>query len=151
IEGEEEIGSENLYNILHEKKEKFQADFAVISDSGMVAQNKPTILYGLKGFTGIELTVSGPDQDLHSGLYGGAIRNPLMALSHILSTMKNVDEEINVEGFYDDVEPMTEKERKLISKVEGEDYKKTTGVKETVSEKDITQKNIQWVDQHLKL
>src|SRR5699024_3111764 len=81
----------------------------------------------------------------------GAIRNPLMALSHILSTMKNVDEEITVEGFYDDVEPMTEKERKLISKVEGEDYKKTTGVKETVSEKDITQKNIQWVNQHLKL
>src|SRR5690625_208666 len=135
IEGEEEIGSENLYNVLNENKEKFQADFAVISDSGMVAQNKPTILYGLKGFTGIELTVSGPDQDLHSGLYGGAIRNPLMALSHILSTMKNVDEEITVEGFYDDVEPMTEKERKLISKVEGEDYKKTTGVKETVSEK----------------
>lgn len=135
IEGEEEIGSENLYDVLQEKKEKFAADFVVISDSGMVAQNQPTILYGLKGFTGIEITVHGPEQDLHSGLYGGAVRNPVMALSHILSTMKNIDEEITVEGFYDDVEPMTEEERALIAKVNGEDYTKTTGVIETVSEK----------------
>ena len=135
IEGEEEIGSENLYDVLQEKKEKFAADFVVISDSGMVAQNQPTILYGLKGFTGIEITVDGPEQDLHSGLYGGAVRNPVMALSHILSTMKNIDEEITVEGFYDDVEPMTEEERALIAKVKGEDYTKTTGVTETVSEK----------------
>lgn len=135
IEGEEEIGSENLYDVLQEKKEKFAADFVVISDSGMVAQNQPTILYGLKGFTGIEITVDGPEQDLHSGLYGGAVRNPVMALSHILSTMKNIDEEITVEGFYDDVEPMTEEERALIAKVNGEDYTKTTGVTETVSEK----------------
>lgn len=135
IEGEEEIGSENLYDVLQEKKEKFAADFVVISDSGMVAQNQPTILYGLKGFTGIEITVDGPEQDLHSGLYGGAVRNPVMALSHILSTMKNIDEEITIEGFYDDVEPMTEEERALIAKVDGEDYTKTTGVTETVSEK----------------
>lgn len=135
IEGEEEIGSENLYDILQEKKEKFAADFVIISDSGMVAQNQPTILYGLKGFTGIEITVDGPDQDLHSGLYGGAVRNPIMALSHILSTMKNMDEEITVEGFYKDVQPMTEEERALIAKVTGEDYAETTGVKETVSEK----------------
>src|SRR5699024_2946281 len=66
IEGEEENGSENLYDILQDKKELFEADFAVISDSGMVAENQPTILYGLKGFTGIEVTVTGPDHDLHS-------------------------------------------------------------------------------------
>lgn len=135
IEGEEEIGSENLYDLLLEQKEKFAADFVVISDSGMVAQNQPTILYGLKGFTGIEITVDGPEQDLHSGMYGGAVRNPAMALSHILSSMKNVDEEITVDGFYDDVEPLTEAERTLIAEVEGEDYTKTTGVSETVSEK----------------
>src|SRR5699024_8350518 len=88
-EGEEEIGSENLYDILQAKKELFQADLVVISVSGMVAKNQPTILYGLNGFTGIEINVKGPDQDLHSGLYGGAVRNPLMALAHILSSMKN--------------------------------------------------------------
>jgi len=140
IEGEEEIGSENLYDTLQEKKDQFQADFAVISDSGMVAKNQPTILYGLKGFTGIEVTVTGPDHDLHSGMYGGAVRNPIMALNHILASMKNTDEVITVDGFYDEVEPLSDKERKLIAEVEGEDYKIATGVNETVSEKGYTAK-----------
>ncbi len=135
IEGEEEIGSENLYEILLKNKEKFSADFVVISDSGMVAKNQPTILYGLKGFTGIEITVKGPDQDLHSGMYGGAVRNPIMALSHILASMKDNDEVITVDGFYDNVEPLSTEERELIAKIQGEDYQASTGVKETVSEK----------------
>src|SRR5690625_3977847 len=140
IEGEEEIGSENLYEFLHSKKEQFTADFAVISDSGMVAKNQPTILYGLKGFTGIELTVNGPDHDLHSGIYGGAVRNPVMALSHILSSMKNKDEVITVDGFYDGVEDLTVEERKLIAAIEGENYIESTGVEKTVSEKGYTAK-----------
>ncbi|HLS10102.1 dipeptidase [Lentibacillus sp.] len=140
IEGEEEIGSENLYDVLHDKKEQFNADFAVISDSGMVAENQPTILYGLKGFTGIEINVTGPDHDLHSGMYGGAVRNPVMALNHILASMKNEDEEVTVEGFYDGVEPLSTDERDLIKNVQGENYEKATGVKETVSEKGYTAK-----------
>lgn len=135
IEGEEEIGSENLYDLLQEKKELFQADFAVISDSGMVAKNQPTILYGLKGFTGIEVTVHGPDHDLHSGLYGGAVRNPIMALNHILSSLKNEDEVVTVNGFYSKVEVLSEEERELINSIEGEDYIQSTGVNEVVSEK----------------
>jgi acetylornithine deacetylase/succinyl-diaminopimelate desuccinylase-like protein len=140
IEGEEEIGSENLYDILQDRKEQFQADFAVISDSGMIAKNQPTILYGLKGFTGVEITVNGPDHDLHSGMYGGAIRNPVMALNHILASMKDTDEVVTVDGFYDGVEPMSDEERKLISNVEGEDYEQATGVNETASEKGFTAK-----------
>ncbi|MBR7797970.1 dipeptidase [Virgibacillus sp. AGTR] len=140
IEGEEEIGSESLYEVLHKKKEQFNADFAVISDSGMVAKNQPTILYGLKGFTGIEITVTGPDHDLHSGMYGGAIRNPIMALSHILSSMKDKEEVVTVKGFYDDVEPLTSEERELIEKVPGEDYTNATGVDQTISEKGYTAK-----------
>ncbi|WP_099157369.1 dipeptidase [Virgibacillus ndiopensis] len=140
IEGEEEIGSENLYEILHDKKAQFDADFAVISDSGMVAENQPTILYGLKGFTGIEITVTGPDHDLHSGMYGGAVRNPIMALNHILASMKNQEEVITVDRFYDDVDPLTDEERELIKQVQGEDYEASTGVKETVSEKGYTAK-----------
>lgn len=135
IEGEEEIGSENLYHLLEEEREKFAADFVVISDSGMVAKNQPTILYGLKGFTGLEITVNGPEQDLHSGLYGGAVRNPVMALTHILASMKNEDEFITVDGFYNAVVPLSEEERELIAKVTGENYEETTGVTETVSEK----------------
>lgn len=140
IEGEEEIGSENLYKYLNENKEKLAADFTVISDSGMVAENQPTILYGLKGFTGIEIKVTGPDHDLHSGMYSGAVKNPAMALAQILATMKNEDEYITIEGFYDGVEDLTKDERELIANVEGEDYLKTTGVKEVVSEKGYTGK-----------
>src|SRR5699024_3410104 len=135
IEGEEEIGSENLYDLLQEKKELFQADFAVISDSGMVAKNQPTILYGLKGFTGIEVTVHGPDHDLHSGLYGGAVRNPIMALTHILTSMKDKNEVIMVDGFYEGVGALEVEERELIAGIEGEDFLQMTGVSETVSEK----------------
>lgn len=134
IEGEEEIGSENLYDVLQKYKDKFAADFVTISDSGMVENNQPTILYGLKGFTGLEVTVKGPNQDLHSGMYGGAVRNPIMALSHILASMKNEEEQITVEGFYEDVVDLTEKERKLMDEVKGENYIETTGVPETVSE-----------------
>lgn len=140
IEGEEEIGSENLYQILHDKKDQFKADFAVISDSGMVAKNQPTILYGLKGFTGIEINVTGPDHDLHSGMYGGAIRNPIMALAHILASMKNEDEVVTVDGFYDGVEPLTDEERELIKQVQGENYQEAAGVNETASEKGYTAK-----------
>ncbi|WP_010650168.1 dipeptidase [Oceanobacillus massiliensis] len=140
IEGEEEIGSENLYRILNEKQEKFQADFAVISDSGMAEKNQPTILYGLKGFTGIEITVNGPDHDLHSGMYGGAIRNPIIALSHILASMKDENEVVTVDGFYDDVEPLDDEERKLMEKAPGEDFVTATGVPETVSEAGYTPK-----------
>src|SRR5699024_1923954 len=82
-----------------------------------------------------ELTVKGPEQDLHSGLYGGAVRNPIMALSHILTSMKNEEEVVTIDGFYDNVDDLTTEERTLIEKVEGEDYKKTTGVSETISEK----------------
>ncbi|WP_042149261.1 dipeptidase [Paucisalibacillus sp. EB02] len=140
LEGEEEIGSENLYSILQEKKDLFQADFAVISDSGMVAKNQPTILYGLKGFTGVEITVSGPDHDLHSGMYGGAVRNPIMALSHILASMKDEDEVVTVDGFYDGVEGLTDEERQLIEQVPSEDFVRATGITETVSEKGYTAK-----------
>lgn len=140
IEGEEEIGSENLYGYLHKHRELFTADFAVISDSGMIAKNQPTILYGLKGFTGIEITVTGPDHDLHSGLYGGAIRNPIMALSQILSSMKNEDEVVTIDGFYRAVEVLAEEERELIEAIEGENYLLTTGVPEVVSEKGYSAK-----------
>lgn len=138
IEGEEEIGSENLYNILREQKEKFKADFVVISDSGMIAMNQPTILYGLKGFTGIEIKVTGPSHDLHSGLYGGAIRNPAMALAHIIASLKDKDEVITVPGFYNNIEPLSEEERNLMANVDGEDYEETCDVPETASEKGYT-------------
>lgn len=138
IEGEEEIGSENLYTLLKEKKEQFSADFAMISDSGMVTEGQPTILYGLKGFTGLEFTIHGPENDLHSGIYGGAVRNPLMAMAHVLSSMKDENEVVQVEHFYDDVEPITAEERQLMAEAPSENFTKTTGIPETVSEQGYT-------------
>ena len=138
IEGEEEIGSENLYDILKSKKEQFNADFAMISDSGMVTEGQPTILYGLKGFTGLEFTIHGPENDLHSGIYGGAVRNPLMAMAHVLASMKDENEVVQVEHFYDDVEPITDEERQLMADAPSENFTKTTGIPETVSEHGYT-------------
>lgn len=140
IEGEEEIGSENLYSILQAKKDQFAADFAVISDSGMVSAGQPTILYGLKGFTGLEFTVHGPSNDLHSGIYGGVVRNPAMAMVHLLSSLKGEDEVVKVKGFYDQVEDISKEEKALIAEVPGENYRETTGVEETVSEQGYTAK-----------
>lgn len=140
IEGEEEIGSENLHKYLNAYPEKFAADFTVISDSGMIAENQPTILYGLKGFTGIEIEVTGPSHDLHSGIYGGAVKNPAMALAQLLATMKNTDEQITVSGFYDGVEDLTKEERELIKNVQGENYIETTGAIQTISEKGYSAK-----------
>lgn len=138
IEGEEEIGSENLYTLLKEKKDQFSADFAMISDSGMVTEGQPTILYGLKGFTGLEFTIHGPENDLHSGIYGGAVRNPLMAMAHVLASMKDENEVVQVEHFYDDVEPITAEERQLMAEAPSENFTKTTGIPETVSEQNYT-------------
>src|SRR5699024_8116396 len=135
IEGEEEIGSPNLYPLLKDHADRFDADLTVISDSGMVENDQPTILYGVKGFTGLEIQVKGPNRDLHSGIYGGSVRNPIQALTYILSTMKNIDEVVTVDGFYDGVEPLTDEERAQMRELPSEDFPTATGVSETVSEK----------------
>lgn len=138
IEGEEEVGSPNLSPLLKKHADRFDADFTVISDSGMVENDQPTILYGLKGFTGLEIQVTGPNRDLHSGLYGGAVRNPIQALTSILATMKDDNEVVTVDGFYDDVEPLSEQERAQMKNLPAEEFPSTTGVPETVSEQGYT-------------
>ncbi|WP_280769460.1 dipeptidase [Salipaludibacillus daqingensis] len=143
IEGEEEIGSENLYPFLEDHKDKLTSDFAIISDSGMVEKGQPTMLYGLKGFTGLEFHVQGPNRDLHSGLYGGAVKNPAMAMSHLLASLKNPDEYVTVPGFYDDVEKLADEERAMMNQAPGENYTESIGIPETMPEKGFT------VNEHL--
>ncbi|SES23371.1 dipeptidase [Salisediminibacterium halotolerans] len=143
IEGEEEIGSANLLPYLEANREAYQADFAVISDSGMVSAGQPTMLYGLKGFTGLEVTLHGPNRDVHSGLYGGAVKNPAAALSQLLAKMKNEHEQVTVPGFYDDCEELADHERKLMNAAPSEDYAASLGVVETVPEAGYT------VNEHL--
>lgn len=111
IEGEEEIGSPALPLFVEENKELLGADVIVISDTGMIEQGKPTICYGLRGLCGMEIHVKGPKSDLHSGLFGGAIQNPIAAISELLASFHDQNGVIAVEGFYDQVTPLTQEEK----------------------------------------
>lgn len=111
IEGEEEIGSPNLSAFVEEHKDLLSADVLVISDTPMLEKGKPAICYGLRGLCGLQIDVKGAKSDLHSGLYGGAVQNPIHALVQILDSMRDQDGRITVEGFYDRVIPLSDKER----------------------------------------
>ncbi len=106
IEGEEEIGSPSLAPFLEAHKQELACDVVVISDSPMIAPGTPTLCYGLRGIQAIEITLRGPDKDLHSGMFGGAVLNPLTALARLLTTLHNPDYTVAIEGFYDQVRPL---------------------------------------------
>jgi acetylornithine deacetylase/succinyl-diaminopimelate desuccinylase-like protein len=111
IEGEEEIGSVNLGGFLSENREALKCDVAVVSDTGMVARGVPTLSYGLRGITAMEIKVTGPKMDLHSGIYGGAVANPITALAQLLATLHDRQGHVAVAGFYDRVKPLEDWER----------------------------------------
>jgi acetylornithine deacetylase/succinyl-diaminopimelate desuccinylase-like protein len=111
IEGEEEIGSPNLAPFVHENADLLKCNAVLVSDTSMFAPGEPSIVYGLRGLAYMEINVQGPNRDLHSGSYGGAVQNPLNALATIISKLKDEYGHIKVEGFYDDVLALTEQER----------------------------------------
>jgi acetylornithine deacetylase/succinyl-diaminopimelate desuccinylase-like protein len=117
IEGEEEIGSPNLGNFLAQNRDALKCDVVVVSDTGMIAPGVPTLSYGLRGVTALELKVSGPSIDLHSGIYGGAVMNPAAALARMLASLHDAKGHIAVPGFYDDVKPLEEWEREAWRKI----------------------------------
>ena len=130
IEGEEEVSSPNLVPFLKEHLELLRADVCVISDSSMRSIDEPAILHSLRGMTYAEIEVHGPTDDLHSGLWGGAVHNPALALVEILGKLYNPDNTIAIPGFYDDVVPLTPEEREMIAKTDLTEaqYKQSTGV-----------------------
>ncbi|MCM3636391.1 dipeptidase [Sporosarcina luteola] len=111
IEGEEEIGSPNLEKYIEENKKKLAADIIVISDTGMYGPGKPAICYGLRGLAGVQIDVRGAKGDLHSGIYGGGVQNPIHAISEILASFHDKEGTIAVDGFYEDVCPLADEER----------------------------------------
>ena len=111
IEGEEEVGSANVYKFLAENKAKLGCDVVVISDCSQFAPGQPAITYGLKGIAYFELRVTGPKQDLHSGSFGGSVMNPVNALCRIMATLVDENGKIQIPGFYDDVVSLSERER----------------------------------------
>ncbi len=121
IEGEEEIGSPNLAPFLENHRDELACDVVLISDTGMIAPETPTLTYGLRGVTCIELTVTGPDKDLHSGIFGGAVANPLTEMARLIATLHDADGRIAVPGFYDDVQDPAPWERECWSRLPVED------------------------------
>ena len=102
IEGEEEVGSDNLEPFVQNNKEKLQADVILISDTGIIANDVPSITTGLRGLSYLEVEVTGPNRDLHSGLYGGAVANPINILTKMIASLHDEKNKITIPGFYDD-------------------------------------------------
>jgi acetylornithine deacetylase/succinyl-diaminopimelate desuccinylase-like protein len=115
IEGEEESGGESLAAYIQEHGRRLAADVCIISDGSMPSVDTPTIVYSVRGIVGFEIVVHGPATDLHSGMFGGTVHNPIQALAEIIARLHNDDGSVNVPGFYDDVQPLTEEERRLIA------------------------------------
>ena len=130
IEGEEEVSSPNLVPFIKDNLELLGAGVCIISDSSMRTIDEPAILHSLRGMTYLEVEVSGPSNDLHSGLWGGAVHNPALALAEIATKLYNDDHTIAVPGFYDDVIPLTAEERSMIARTDlsKDQYKESTGV-----------------------
>lgn len=147
IEGEEEVGSPNLPAFVKEHEELLKADCLMISDTSMLDEDRPTVCYGVRGLAGFQLDVKGPKRDLHSGLYGGAVQNPIHALVEILQSFRNGDGVITVDGFYDRVIPVTEEEREAFRSLQmtEEGLQEEVGVKELFGEIGYSHLEQTWV------
>jgi len=111
IEGEEEVGSQNLGKFLNDNRGALKCEVVLVSDTGMIARRTPTLSYGLRGVAALEIKVTGAKMDLHSGIFGGAVANPAAALARLLATLHDSNGHIAVQGFYDDVAPLQQWER----------------------------------------
>ena len=137
IEGEEEVGSESLAGFLKKNQEKLANDVIVISDTSLVAKDVPSLCTGLRGLSYVEVKVKGANMDLHSGLYGGAVPNPINVLCDMIGQLHDENGKINIPGFYDDVDELSAEERAEMAKVpfDLEAYKKSIGIKNIHGEK----------------
>nr|MBF0222787.1 dipeptidase [Desulfobulbaceae bacterium] len=135
-EGEEEVGSTHLGNFLKEHREKIAADIVLVSDTGMISLDEPSIMTGLRGLSYIEMEVAGANRDLHSGLYGGAVANPAQVLSTLIASLINDAGRITIPGFYDDVEELSSAERHQLAQApfDLDRYKQTLDIAEVTGE-----------------
>ena len=140
IEGEEEVGSENLEEFVKNNKNLLSSDVILISDTGIIANETPSITTGLRGLSYVEVEVTGPNRDLHSGLYGGAVANPINILCKMIASLHDENNKITIPSFYKKVEILSEKERKIMSQAPFniEDYKAELEIKDVYGEKDFT-------------
>ncbi|MGB0175871.1 MAG: dipeptidase [Owenweeksia sp.] len=137
IEGEEEVGSANLGWFVDRNKEKLASDVILISDTGILNNDTPSITTGLRGLSYVEVKVTGPNRDLHSGLYGGAVANPINILTHMIASLHDENNHITIPGFYDDVDELSEEERAEMAKAPFnlDRYKKALDISDVWGEK----------------
>ncbi|MBO6535326.1 MAG: dipeptidase [Balneolaceae bacterium] len=140
LEGEEEIGSPNLVPFINQHKDMLTCDMVLISDTAMFGKDQPSITYGLRGLAYMEVEVVGPNRDLHSGVYGGAVENPLNVLCEMIAKMKDEDGVIQIPGFYDKVIPLTDADREASAALpfDEEAYKKSLDIDDVHGEKGYT-------------
>ncbi len=136
IEGEEEIGSPSLVPFLAANKERLSCDMVLVSDTAMFAKDTPSITYGLRGLMYLEVEVVGPNRDLHSGVYGGGVQNPVNALCEMIAKLKDEKGVIRIPGFYDKVRELTKQEREAYKELpfDQETYNKTLNIEEEFGE-----------------
>ena len=129
IEGEEEVGSTNLWNFVERYHDKLKADALVVSDTSMLAKGVPSVTYGLRGLNYYQIEVTGPAQDLHSGVFGGAAPNPLRVLSELFTQLHDKNNRVAIPGFYDDVASLSNAERKALNSLpwSKKEFLKTVG------------------------
>ncbi|HLV00787.1 MAG TPA: dipeptidase [Acidobacteriota bacterium] len=153
IEGEEEIGSPNLDPFVRAHKDLIDADAVVISDTAMFARDIPSICYGLRGLAYLEIELVGPERDLHSGSFGGAVANPAFELARLLASMKDEKHRITIPRFYDDVRELTQREREEFASLpfDIEAYKKDLGVAELAGEEGFTPLEQLWARPTLEI
>lgn len=140
IEGEEEVGSSNLGIFVNANKEKLKADVVLISDTSMISLEHPSLETGLRGLSYVEVEVTGPNRDLHSGVYGGAVANPATILAKLIASMHDENNHITIPGFYDDVLELSAEEREMLNKApyNENEYKIDLKVDELWGEKGYT-------------
>ncbi len=140
IEGEEEVGSSNLGTWVKENKNRLKGDVILISDTSIIANDIPSIESGLRGLSYLEVEVTGPNRDLHSGVYGGAVANPIQILCKMIDSLKDQNNHISIPGFYDDVIELTKEERIELNKTPFslDEYKKDLNVEDVIGETGYT-------------
>lgn len=146
IEGEEEVGSRGLYEFLPRHREKLACDIVVISDTSQFGPNRPAITYGLRGIQYFELKLQGPKQDLHSGTFGGGVTNPVNTLCRLLAALVDDQGRVQIPGFYDDVLPLTERERRQFADLPFDEgaFQKQLGVQGLTGEAGYTTLERRW-------
>jgi acetylornithine deacetylase/succinyl-diaminopimelate desuccinylase-like protein len=140
IEGEEEVGSKSLASFLKEHRDELRCDAVVVSDTGMPDKKHPALTYALRGIAALEITLRGPARDLHSGIFGGSVDNPAMALAQLLAKLRDQNGRVAIPGFYDDVEKLSAYERKQFARLpfKAGDYRKFLGVPQLFGEHGFT-------------